>query len=185
MTLNRKLLAGAGIGLVAVAAAATAFAVTYSGKSGRYAAFDLNGDNAIALTEVRETGQRRFDVLDVDRNGAISGAELPLMLHGSDPRGGSFGGPVRRRDGRQALSADSGDSTAQPIGSVGNGGEVPQPMESLPMDYNGDGAIQATEYVAGFTAPFALKDIDNNGTLSDQEMRSGSFARGDRRGQRH
>jgi hypothetical protein len=182
MTLNKKLLVGAGIGL---AVAAAAFALSYSGKSGRYAAFDLNGDNAVALTEVREIGQRRFAVLDVDSNGAIAGAELPLMLHGSDQRGGGLGGPVSRPDDRRALAADSADSAAPQIGSGDTGGEVPQALASLPMDYNGDGAIQGNEYVAGFTAPFALRDIDGDGTLADEELRSGRHERGERRGQRH
>jgi Ca2+-binding EF-hand superfamily protein len=177
MTYNKKILFATGLGLVGLVAAAAAFAVSFPGKPGRYAGFDLNGDAAISLTEIREVGQRRFDVFDIDGNGEISGAEIPLMLRWTDPHMSGSSEPVPRRGNRPSTPLDPNNYAEQ--------GAEPGLVQSLQMDFDGDGAIQGAEFVAGFTAPFALRDIDGDGTISDDEMRSGGFNRGERRGKGH
>ena len=185
MTRNRKYVLATGIGLLAIAAAATAFAVSNDNRAGRDAAYDLNRDGTISLAEVRQVGQRQFEVLDVDKNGAISGAELPLMIQTVSMHSGGIGRPGFREDGRNHQSAERSEISQQP--SAPRNGEIapPQPVGPLPLDFNGDGSVQSAEFIAGFAAPFALKDFDGNGTLSAEEMRSGGHDGGGRRGHRH
>ena len=185
MTRNRKYVLGAGIGLLALAAAATAFTLSSADRAGRDAAFDLNGDGSISLIEIRQISQRQFEVLDVDKNGAISGAELPLMLQSVSSHRGGFGGPGFREDAQGEQSGDRSEISQQQAAPRNGETAAPQPLGPLPLDFNGDGSVQSAEFIAGFAAPFALKDFDGNGTLSAEEMRSGGQDRGSRRGHRH
>lgn len=157
MTNKKKILLGGG-GIALLAAAAAGFALS-PGPRG-LAAADLDGNGEITTAELRSAAQQKFAEADANKDGKLTAEELP--------RGGRGGHRGRNHDRPPPPAA------AQP----GVAAEAPLPAARPKLDADGDGAVTATEFAAGFEARFARADADHDGTLSAAELAAARPQRG-------
>ncbi|QAY79461.1 hypothetical protein [Sphingosinicella sp. BN140058] len=158
MMTNKKkiLLGGGGIALLAAAAAGFAFAPGPRGL----AAADLDGNGEITAAELRSAAQQKFAEADADKDGKLTGEELPRRGRGGH-RGRHHDGPPPPATPQPGVAAEA----------------APQPSRPK-LDADGDGAVTAAEFAVGFEARFARADADHNGIVSAAELAAARPQRG-------
>ncbi len=111
---------------------------------GMFARFDADHDGKISLAEYEAGRMMQFKRMDTDNNGALSFAEIDAASAAAAQRGGPMADMMKARN--DALKA---------------------------ADTNGDQSISADEFKAYVDAEFKKLDTDNDGFLTEDEMRAG------------
>ena len=185
MNRKKKIILGAGGGIALLAAAGTAFAVN-ADCSGRNRA-DLNKDGQVSAAEIEQSGKQRFAELDADKDGKLSGAEMPRGRGGREGRGGH--GRVER-DGKEGPQLYE---VVQPAPVAAQQGAAPQPQaarqqvllapvraERPSPDADGDGALTLAEFLAGHRQRLTRADSNGDGALSAEELAAPPHGQGRR-----
>jgi hypothetical protein len=185
MNQRRKIAIGAGGGVALLALAAAGFALAPEGRGPGRA--DLNGDGQVSAAEIEQSGKQRFAELDADKDGKLSGAEMPRGRGGREGRGGH--GRVER-DGKEGPQLYE---VVQPAPVAAQQGAAPQPQaarqqvllapvraERPSPDADGDGALTLAEFLAGHRQRLTRADSNGDGALSAEELAAPPHGQGRR-----
>jgi hypothetical protein len=145
---------GGGAALVA-AAAGIALARPNHGPEGA----DVNGDGQITAQEIAATARARFAEADSNRDGKLTGDEIPRR-HGR--HGGRRHGPGPDENGPPPPAAGPGEPAGPAVATV-----PPRPPR---MDSDGDGAVTLREYYDGLRQRLGRADANGDGTISADEL---------------
>jgi hypothetical protein len=170
-----KIAVGAGGGAALLGLAAAGFAL--APERGGPGMADLNKDGQVTAAEIDQSGKQRFAQLDTNKDGKLSGDEMPGGRGGHDGRGG-YGRGERGGDGARLYQV------VQPApGSAGQPGALPQVQgapqqlllapvraEGRSMDPDGDGAVTLAEFLAGHRQRLIRADTNGDGALSKAEL---------------
>jgi hypothetical protein len=178
MNKKRKIALGAGGGVALLALAAAGFALAPEGRGPGRA--DLNGDGQVSAAEIEQSGKQRFAELDADKDGKLSGAEMPRGRGGREGRGGHGRVERGREEGPQLYQVVQPAAAAAPGGQSGAAPQpqaAPQQVLLAPVrpqrpspDANGDGALTLAEFLAGHRQRLTRADSNGDGALSAEEL---------------
>ncbi len=110
---------------------------------GMFARYDADHDGKVSLAEYEAGRMMQFKRMDADNNGALSFAEIDAASAAAAQRGGPMADMMKARN--DALKA---------------------------ADTNGDQSISADEFKAFVDAEFKKMDANNDGFLTEDEMRA-------------
>ena len=110
---------------------------------GMFARYDADHDGKVSLAEYEAGRMMQFKRMDADNNGALSFAEIDAASAAAAQRGGPMADMMKARN--DALKA---------------------------ADTNGDQSISADEFKAYADAEFKKMDANNDGVLTEDEMRA-------------
>ena len=110
---------------------------------GMFARYDADHDGKVSLAEYEAGRMMQFKRMDADGNGSLSFAEIDAATAMAAQRGGPMADMMKARN--DALKA---------------------------ADTNGDQSISADEFKAYADAEFKKMDANNDGVLTEDEMRA-------------
>ena len=129
---------------------------------------DKDHDGKISRDEYIGAQRDRFSRLDANGDGKISAEEMAAApAFGRGGRGGGQGG------GEGGQAAGQGGAAPDPAAAAARRGE-----RMKRMDTDGDGSSAAAEWEANSLAQFKRLDANNDGFLTEDELRAG-FQRGE------
>lgn len=143
--------------LAVLALGAPAFAQDQGGDhgggrgGGMFARYDADHDGKVSLAEYEAGRMMQFKRMDTDGNGSLSFAEIDAASAAAAQRGGPMADMMKARN--DALKA---------------------------ADTNGDQSISADEFKAYVDAEFKKIDANNDGFLTEDEMRAAMGGMGHR-----
>ena len=175
MEKKKKILLGAGGGIALLAATAAVAAGLGMGCEPRgVAAADLNKDGQVSAAEVEQSGKQRFASFDANKDGKLTGDEMPRDRGdgGRHGRGGEDDMPQAYQVVPAAAVTAQPGAPAHP-GAAAQQPAVPQQVMLVPvrseqprMDANGDGAVTIAEFLPGHRQRLTRADANGDGALS-------------------
>jgi hypothetical protein len=159
MQKKTKILAGAGTALALIAAAA---GIAVAQHDGGPMSADTNSDGTISAQEIEASARARFAEADANKDGRLTGDEIPHRRGGRGDHGGhGWDGPPAPAQAPQPAQANGQPAppTVQPA----------PPVRAL-LDADADGSVTLPEFYRHMKDRLLRADSNHDGSVTAEEL---------------